>query len=593
MFLTKYPLAFPLLSFLSDRSFTRKPSLMVSFSRPAVTLCGKLFRRVATAALSARSSSADLEQLKHRCAAQAKQWSEFGERLPKDLDIPFFASVAQDLAAAYRADAESKPDATCWALDMAKWDSAAEDPLFQQYQHTNKHVKELLNGVFSRIDHCRRQGILADAVKFWNTIAKKRLEDAMQAKVQLDKVAKQALTEKAKEAEAEAEKAEREEVLGKLVRIAPLLLLVFVLGYLGFPAEVRIRLLQKHGFLSQQVARLAIMVENNNSVPSVLTNFRGCRKSTVCELYAKHSWLIGHTCVYISNDPDKPNANNQWLVDTGKVVCGAVSALLGGLMYAPWKWPYKRVFTKSIYVSVPVSLALGFIAPMLVNRGVVIFDDITLDSLFAPKDGAAKNAPYTDIPFVVNAGYNGRSYRGWIQVVVSSNEGIRLLQRDSAETKYGYAPFPMPSAEELRSAVEDYISQEMKRREKDALDKGEALHPSDLWARENFPSPTVDEIKLAVRRYGEWWGRSIRFWILPFTNNNAGFYKRMRSAELTADEIGKLAAELDLKCSSGPAPLIGSPPIDVSKFNEAFAFIKGKGPARGRSARLVRQQQGR
>ena len=201
---------------------------------------------------------------------------------------------------------------------------------------------------------------------------------------------------------------------------------------------------------------------------------------------------------------------------------------------------------------------------MLVNRGVVIFDDITLDSLFAPKDGAAKNAPYTDIPFVVNAGYNGRSYRGWIQVVVSSNEGIRLLQRDSAETKYGYAPFPMPSAKELRSAVEDY---------KDALDKGEALHPSDLWARENFPSPTVDEIKLAVRRYGEWWGRSIRFWILPFTNNDAGFYKRMRSAELTADEIGKLAAELDLMCSSGPAPLIGSPPIDVSKFNKAFALI--------------------
>ena len=239
---------------------------MVSFSRPAVTLCGKLFRRVATAALSARSSSAEIEQLKHRCAAQAKQWSEFGERLPKDLDIPFFATVAQDLAAAYRADAESKPGATHWALDMAKWDSAAEDPLFQQHQRTNKDVKELLNGVFSRIDHCRRQGILADAVKFWNTVASKRLEDATkfsrQAKVEPDSAVRQALTEKAKEAEAEAkkaeaeakkaeeeakkaeeeakkaeekaEKAEREEVLGKLTGIAPLLLLVFVLGYFGF-----------------------------------------------------------------------------------------------------------------------------------------------------------------------------------------------------------------------------------------------------------------------------------------------------------------------------------------------------------------------
>ena len=313
-----------------------------------------------------------------------------------------------------------------------------------------------------------------------------------------------------------------------------------------------------------------MIVESNDGVPSVLTNFRGCRKSKVCERYAKHSWLIGHTCVYITNDPDKPNANKQWLVDTGKVVCGAVSALLGGLMYAPWKWPYKRVFTKSIYVSVPVSLALGFIAPMLVNRGVVIFDDITLDSLFVPKDGAAKSAPYTDIPFVVNAGYNGRSYRGWIQVVVSSNEGILLLQRDMNTSKYGYESFPTASAEELQRAIKEYIKEKLRENKKAGI--------RTKSSEKNFPPPTVDEIERAVERYGEWWGRSIRFWILPFNNNDAGFYKRMRSAELAPEDIGKLAAELDLMCASGPAPLIGSPPIDVSEFNEAFALIGGKGP---------------
>ena len=87
----------------------------------------------------------------------------------------------------------------------------------------------------------------------------------------------------------------------------------------------------------------------------------------------------------------------------------------------------------------------------------------------------------------------------------------------------------------------------------------------------------MNEIERAVERYGEWWGRSIRFWILPLNNNDADFYKRMRSAELTAEDIGKLAAVLDLSCSSGPAPLIGSPPIDVSEFNEAFAAIGGEG----------------
>ena len=84
----------------------------------------------------------------------------------------------------------------------------------------------------------------------------------------------------------------------------------------------------------------------------------------------------------------------------------------------------------------------------------------------------------------------------------------------------------------------------------------------------NFPPPTVDEIERAVDRYGEWWGRSIRFWILPFHNNDAGFHERMRSAQLAPEDIGKLAAELDLSCSSGPAPLIGSPPAIVSAISQ-------------------------
>ena len=50
-----------------------------------------------------------------------------------------------------------------------------------------------------------------------------------------------------------------------------------------------------------------------------------------------------------------------------------------------------------------------------------------------------------------------------------------------------------------------------------------------------------------------------------------------------------LAADLDLQCNSGPAPLIFSPPIDVSKFNEAFYFHRLEGPARGRSASLYRK----
>ena len=102
----------------------------------------------------------------------------------------------------YRADAESKRDAACWASEMAKWESAAGDPQFQQHRRTHKEVQELLDGMLSRILHCQRQGILADAATFWNCVASKRLEDATkfskQAKVEPDKAAKQALTENAK-----------------------------------------------------------------------------------------------------------------------------------------------------------------------------------------------------------------------------------------------------------------------------------------------------------------------------------------------------------------------------------------------------------
>ena len=209
-------------------------------------------------------------------------------------------------------------------------------------------------------------------------------------------------------------------------------------------------------------------------------------------------------------------------------------------------------------------MILGLFAPERVRHGVAIFDDVTSKALYkdaTAADDKPKLAEYTSIPIVVDAAYNGKAYGdgSWIQVVVSSNEGVRLLQRDMNKSKYGYRRFPTASAEELRGAITDYIKKNLRESEK------------------NFPPPTVDEIEQAVERYGEWWGRSISFWILPFNNNDAGFHERMRSAELTAEDIGKLAAELDLMCSSGPAPLIGSPPIDVSEFNEAFALIKGKG----------------
>ena len=95
---------------------------------------------------------------------------------------------------------------------------------------------------------------------------------------------------------------------------------------------------------------------------------------------------------------------------------------------------YERVFTISIYASVPVSLALGFIAPMLVNRGS---RDLRRHHLrtrkFVPKDGAEEeSAPYSGHPL-------RRQCRVQRQKLprldpksrlVSYNEGIRLLQRD-------------------------------------------------------------------------------------------------------------------------------------------------------------------
>ena len=339
--------------------------------------------------------------------------------------------------------------------------------------------------------------------------------------------------------------------------------------YLGFPTKRRVKLLRKWGILNQQEAQLGIIVENNDGVPSVLTNFRGCRKSTVCNRYAARSWLIGRMCVYISNDPEQKDVITQRFIGQPTLLFSALTAILGGVSVVL----LPRFPKLSLFVSAPVALALGFFAPMCYKRGVAIFDDITLD---VPKaDGASKTAPYTDIPFVANAEYKGRSYRGWIQVVVSSNEGIRPLQRDPIFTKYGYCPFPTPLAEELRDAVKEYICNGIDERKKDVI--GKKLNAGAIDTSEDFPPPTEDEIEQAVERYGEWWGYSISFWTLPFTENDVGFYKRMRSATLSASDVGKLAAVLDLSCNSGPAPLTYSPPIDVSEFNEAFMAIGGKG----------------
>ena len=231
------------------------------------------------------------------------------------------------------------------------------------------------------------------------------------------------------------------------------------------------------------------------------------------------------------------------------------------------------------------SCGFGLFAPAHWKPGVVIFDDITsTDDLYQSAqyqvrcqrreqqttNQSSQSTPASPPSLVRRTRARQYGDGDWIQVVVSSNEGILLLQRDMNKSKYGYRRFPTASAEELRGAIKAYIKEYL-------TESKEGAAPPPQVREEDFPPPTVDEIERAVRRYGEWWGRSIRFWILPFNNNDAGFYKRMRSAELTADEIGKLAAELDLMCSSGPAPLIGSPPIDVSEFNEAFALIGGNG----------------
>ena len=238
--------------------------------------------------------------------------------------------------------------------------------------------------------------------------------------------------------------------------------------------------------LSEQETEFAKIVESNDGVPAVLTNFRGCRKSTVCKRYEAHAWLIGRKCVYISHDPEKHLSPIELL---SQVVQSNASSIISVFSSAA-----TLVARKHPLLAATAAVILGLFAPERVRHGVAIFDDITSKAMY--KDATA--------------GYKGAA--------------------------------PPPQVQE-----------------------------------EDFPPPTVDEIERAVERYGEWWGRSIRFWILPFNNNDAGFHERMRSAQLAPEDIGKLAAELDLMCASGPAPLIGSPPIDVSEFNEAFALTKGKG----------------
>ena len=508
------------------------------------------------------------------------QWIKFEKALPQNADTTLFCrSVAKELAAAYHDDAESKRDAACWASEMAKWESAAGYPQFQQYRHNHKEVQELSEGVLSRILHCQGQGILANAATFWNCVATKRNEDAAklskQAKVEPDEAMKQALTKKAKEAKHDA----REAVIAAMIFsflfvVIPGLICGVALGHT--PPRYRIKLLRLFGILSEQEAEFAMIVESNDGVPAVLTNFRGCRKSTVCKRYEAHAWLIGHKCVYISRDPEKKTSSIEVL-----------DYILGHLPSIAHIICFVAMLPAVRFPRIAATAAVGFglLVPAYWKPGVVIFDDVTSVTTYGttageiPSAGAKKGAAddksklaeYTNIPGVVGAAYNGRKYdgRGWIQVVVSSNEGIRLLQRDSIESKYGYESFPTASAEELQGAIKEYIKKKLRESKK--------IGTRSKASEKNFPPPTVDEIERAVERYGEWWGRSIRFWILPFNNNNAGFHERMRSAELTAEDIGKLAAELDLSCSSGPAPLIGSPPIDVSEFNEAFAAIKGKG----------------
>ena len=168
-------------------------------------------------------------------------------------------------------------------------------------------MQELLEGVLSRIVHCQQQGILADAGKFWNSVARQRKEDAKKfsslAKVEPDNAVRQALTEKAKEAEAEAKTAMKKAAISTLLWYGIPGLILGIL--LGWSPRRRIQLLRLLGILSQQEAEFAMIVESNDGVPAVLTNFRGCRKTKVCKRYEAHAWLIGRKCVYISHDPEK------------------------------------------------------------------------------------------------------------------------------------------------------------------------------------------------------------------------------------------------------------------------------------------------
>ena len=556
---------------------------MASFLRQAASLWKASFHLVVVSAplylvqscllslaprtLPARTPTLDAE------AEKAKdRWIDFATRLPNNAATLFCGPIAKELAAVYRADAESKRDAACWASEMAKWESAAEDPQFEQHRGTHKEAQELLDGVLSRILFCEQQGILADAATFWNSVASKRFEDATkfssEAMVEADAAAKQALTENANGAEDEgmkaktrAKEAQQEAQAKAKDKAVTFTILWCVIGLifgfvLGLPSRRRIKLLRLCGLLSEQEAEFAMIVENTSMEPAVLTNFRGCCKTTVCTKYHQHQIFIGRRCVYITDSGEKkhPMADRLfevWEPDVRRevvVLALCATTLLWGLVL------------RRLPVSISAAVAIGFFTPRFVKRRVAIFDDVTSKHMYgSAAGGKPKFAQYTNIPVVVKAAYHGSTYGGrdWIHVVVNSNEGIRLLQRDS---KYDYRPFPVSSAEELRGAIQYAIGRSGRKGDK-----------------RDFPPPTVDEIERAVKRYGEWWGRSFRFWVLPFSDSDVHFYNRMRCGELTANDIGRLATDLDLSCNSGPAPLIGSPPIDVSKFNEAFAAIGGKG----------------
>ena len=156
-------------------------------------------------------------------------------------------------------------------------------------------------------------------------------------------------------------------------------------------------------------------------------------------------------------------------------------------------------------VSLSGSVVIGFFTPPFVKREVVIFDDVTPKWEYGSASGGApKFVQYTCGNAVVRFAYHGKTYCGFnkIRVVVSSDEGIRLLQHDQLQGRFDYHPFPVPYAEELRAAIQS------------------AIDTSSLSVnKRDFPPPTVDEIKRATKLYGEWWGRSIRFWLLPFSNN--------------------------------------------------------------------------